>query len=64
MTDPKKGDRYQLECGHEGRVVWINDNEDTMAVAGTRRSCRDCGKKTTGNWTPTVYLLQLNELAS
>ncbi|MHA2428600.1 MAG: hypothetical protein ACXADB_11305 [Candidatus Hermodarchaeia archaeon] len=57
--DYKTGDKYQLECGHHGRIVWVSENKDVMAVAGVRRSCRSCGKKTSGNWTPTAYLMQL-----
>jgi hypothetical protein len=62
-TDLKVGDRYQLACGHEGRVVWISHNGDTFAVRGVTRSCRTCGKRTSGAWSPTVYLLSGDERA-
>lgn len=57
----KKGDSYSLKCGHEGRVIWINEKSKTIGVSGVKRSCRSCGKKTSGNWTPTVYLIQFND---
>ena len=56
----KKGDHYQLECGHEGRVIWINSNETVYGIRGSSRSCQSCGKKTSGGWVPTVYLITLD----
>jgi hypothetical protein len=56
--DLKVGDRYQLNCGHEGKVVWISPDEQSFAVQGRRRSCTSCGKKSSGAWTPTVYTFQ------
>ena len=53
--------RYRLECGHEGRVVWISPTGDTFAVKGVTRSCRICGKRTSGEWSPSVYLFSRNE---
>jgi hypothetical protein len=54
-----KGDRYMLECGHEGRIVWVSENSEIIGVSGVRRSCRTCGKKTSGNWSPYVYLINV-----
>lgn len=54
----KVGDEYQLSCGHQGKVIWISVNEQSFAVQGKRRSCINCGKKTSGTWTPTVYTFQ------
>ncbi len=53
----KKGDHYKLKCGHEGRVIWINSDETVFGVRGSNRSCQSCGKKTSGGWVPTVYLI-------
>jgi hypothetical protein len=61
LTDFKIGDKYNLECSHDGRIIWINENTNHIGVSGVRRSCRNCGKKTSGNWTPTVYLIQVND---
>jgi len=52
------GDEYQLDCGHPGKVIWISADEQSFAVQGKRRSCINCGKKTSGTWTPTVYKFQ------
>ena len=57
----KIGDRYKLECGHEGRVVWVSNDYKTIGVAGVRRSCSVCGKKSTGNWSPNVYLIAMDK---
>ena len=54
----KVGDKYQLECGHEGKVIWLSSDEQSFAVQGKNRSCINCGKKTAGAWTPTVYTFQ------
>ena len=54
----KKGDRYVLPCGHEGKVIWVNTNETSFCVQGTKRSCLMCGKKSVGTWTPTVYTIE------
>ena len=61
MADLKVGDRYKLDCGHEGRVIWVSGDRKTTGVAGVKRSCRSCGKKTSGDWTRTVYLIQFND---
>jgi NMD protein affecting ribosome stability and mRNA decay len=53
----KKGDHYKLKCGHEGRVIWVSSNETVFGVRGSNRSCQSCGKKTSGGWVPTVYLI-------
>ena len=60
----KVGDRYRLACGHEGRVVWISPTMDRFAVKGVKRSCRTCGKRTSGEWSPSVYLLSGDERAA
>lgn len=52
----KKGDLFRLECGHEGRIIWISPGEMAFGVRGSKRSCGFCGKKTAGGWVPTVYL--------
>jgi hypothetical protein len=51
------GDRYQLSCGHEGRIVFISEDEKRFWVQGKRRGCATCGKGRSGEWTPTVYLI-------
>jgi hypothetical protein len=56
----KIGDKFKLECGHEGKVVYV-DSENKIWVKGTRRGCRVCGKGAAGEWAPTVYLLTLSE---
>jgi NMD protein affecting ribosome stability and mRNA decay len=61
VTTFEKGGKYRLSCNHEGRIVWISEDEQTIGVSGVRRSCQNCGKKTSGNWTPTVYLMRLPE---
>ena len=61
MADLKVGDRYILECGHEGRVVLVSEDRKIIGVAGVKRSCQMCGKKTTDGWTPTIYLIQFND---
>lgn len=62
-TATKVGDRYRLACGHEGRVVWISPKGDTFAVKGAKRTCHFCGKRTSGDWSPSVYLLSGDERA-
>ena len=52
------GDEYQLSCGHQGKVIWISTDQQSFAVQGKRHSCINCGKKTSGTWTPTVYTFQ------
>ena len=52
----KEGDKFTLKCGHEGRVVWVSSDGKSFGVQGVRRSCKDCGKGSSGSWTPTVYL--------
>jgi hypothetical protein len=52
------GDRVKLECGHQGRVVWLSEDGTTMAVKGSRRNCRTCYKAT---GTATVYLRPIAE---
>jgi hypothetical protein len=54
----KKGDRYSLPCGHDGKVIWVNPDETSFCVQGTKRSCQLCGKKSVGTWTPTVYTIE------
>ncbi len=50
------GDKFTLECGHEGRVVFISPDGKAFAVKGVRRKCRTCGKGASGAWAPTVYI--------
>ena len=55
----KTGDKFTLKCGHEGRVVWVSSDGKSLCVQGVRGSCRTCGKKSSGSWTPTVYLFSI-----
>ena len=55
-----KGDKFTLKCGHEGRVVWVSPDRKSLCVQGVRRSCRTCGKKSSGSWTPTTYLFAID----
>jgi len=59
LADLRVGDRYRLNCGHEGRIVWVSEDRKTIGVVGVNGSCRSCGKKSSGGWTPTVHLMQL-----
>jgi hypothetical protein len=59
MRVVKRGDKYTLQCGHRGTVIWVNEDGGTIAVRGVRRSCSDCGKGANTSWTPSVYLIQL-----
>ena len=52
---------YELECGHEGRTIWISLDKKAFAVRGSSRSCQICGKKTSGGWVPTVYMFSVDE---
>jgi transcription initiation factor TFIIB len=52
----KIGHQFTLECGHEGVVTWVSENEKTFCVRGTKRKCSTCGKGTGGNWAPTTYI--------
>jgi hypothetical protein len=56
----KKGDHVQLECGHEGRVIWLSADHKTIGVRGVSRRCRVCGKHSTGGWVPTCYLISIS----
>ncbi len=58
----KKGDLFKLECGHEGRVIWISSDKAVVGVRGSSRSCQSCGKKTSGGWVSTVYLFSVDEV--
>jgi hypothetical protein len=53
----KKGDKYPLECGHKGRVVWTAPDRKTFAIKGTRRGCQVCGKMTKSGWIPLVFII-------
>jgi hypothetical protein len=44
MRVVKLGDKYTLQCGHRGAVIWMNAEGDTIAVREARRSCSGCGK--------------------
>ncbi len=57
----KYGDNFELECNHEGKVIWISSDGNTFGVRGVRRSCRTCFKGSTGNYTPYVYIFGLDE---
>lgn len=57
----KFGDAFALECNHEGKVIWVGSDGNTIGVRGVRRSCRICGKKSAGSWTPNVYIFTLDE---
>lgn len=57
----KKGDFFKLECGHEGRIIWISLDQKAFGVRGSNRSCRICGKKTVGGWVPTIYMFSVDE---
>ena len=52
---PWKYEQFKLKCGHLGNIIW--EDNGLIAVRGTDRSCRDCGKKGAGEWTPTVYII-------
>jgi hypothetical protein len=60
-TDLKKGDKFTLECGHKGRVVWIALDRRAYSVKGTRRGCMICGKNSSSGWVPLVYILSADE---
>ena len=62
LVDMKKGDRFTLECGHKGRVVWVSPDRKTVGVRGVSRRCRVCGKRSSGGWVPTVYLISIDEV--
>jgi hypothetical protein len=53
----KVGDVYRLSCGHEGRVVYVSEEEASFWVQGKRRGCSVCGKGRSSEWTPTTYLM-------
>lgn len=57
----KKGDRFRLKCGHEGKVVWVSSDGKSFGVQGVRRGCSICGKGSSSAWTPTVYLFFVDE---
>ena len=57
----KFGDIFKLECNHDGKVIWISSDGNTIGVRDVRRSCRTCGKKSAGSWTPNVYIFSLDE---
>ena len=57
----KYGDNFKLECGHDGKVIWMSPDNKTIGVRGVRRSCRICGKKSAGSWTPNVYIFELDK---
>ena len=57
----KKGDRYPLECGHKGRVVWMSSDGKAVSIKGTRRGCQVCGKMTSSGWVPLVYIISTDE---
>lgn len=61
MINLKHGDTFRLECGHEGKVIWISSDGKRIGVRGVRRSCRTCGKKSAGSWSPNVYIVSLDE---
>lgn len=54
----KVGDMYRLSCGHEGRVVYSNEDGSAFWVRGKRRGCATCGKGRSSQWTPTTYLMR------
>ena len=59
----KIGNKFTLECNHEGKIVWISPDEESFCVRGVNRSCRVCGKKSSGGWVPFVYLISTDEVA-
>jgi hypothetical protein len=61
VVNLKEGNRFKLECGHEGRVVWVSSDGETFGVQGVRKSCTVCGKGPSSTWTPTVYFFQQEE---
>jgi len=56
VLEYKVGNQFTLECGHEGIVTWVSEDEKTFCVRGTKRKCDFCGKGTGGNWAPTTYI--------
>jgi len=57
----KSGDKYKLECGHDGKIIWISSDQRSIGVRGIRKSCNTCGKKSTGTWSPNVYIFTIND---
>ena len=58
----KKGEKFMLECNHEGKIVWVSQDKKTFGVKGVKRSCRICGKNPSSSWTPFVYLMVIDEV--
>jgi len=53
------GDHCTLRCGHEGRIVWISSDGDTLAVKAHTGAHSCCNRKThNGLWNPTIYLVK------
>lgn len=61
VIELKKGDRFELDCGHKGKIVLINVDSNSFYVRGVRRGCSICGKGSKDNWTPTIYIYSLKE---
>ena len=59
LTRPWNYEKFELNCGHLGNIIW--EGNGMIAVRGTKRGCRDCGKKGKGEWTPTVYIISKPE---
>jgi hypothetical protein len=49
------GDRVPLSCGHQGRVIWINEDDATMGRQGSSGRCAICGKGSKDRRTQTTY---------
>ena len=62
QTQLKLGDKFKLKCGHEGRVVWVNEDRNVIGVVGARKICKVCWKRTATNRTPNVYLISMDEV--
>lgn len=62
LADKKKGDRYTLECGHNGRIVWVSSDRGMLCVRGENRRCQLCGKKSSSGWVPTYHLIPIDEI--
>ena len=57
-----EGDKFTLKCGHQGQVVWVSSDGKSFSVQGVRGSCKNCGKGSSGSWSPTVYIFSHTEV--
>lgn len=57
MRPSKVGDRLPLACGHLNRVIWVSEDQQTIAVKGALRNCPVCCKGSGNSRVSNVYLL-------